>query len=119
MIQAPPQRRRTLMASLLLLGRLRYFASQLILTAAVLIPCTISVASGQVVGGSIYDTVRNDTGSVLPEAEVTIKNLETGAERKLSTDDGGRYNAPSIGVGRYQVAANKQGFTTQVKTGID
>src|ERR1700694_184178 len=101
MIQTPPQRRRTLMASLLLLGRLRSFGFKPILTASLLIASTISVASGQVVGGSISGTVRDDTGSVLPEAEVTIKSLETGAERKLTTDDGGRYNAPSIGVGRY------------------
>src|SRR5579871_6900266 len=73
----------------------------------------------QVVGASISGTVKDDTGGGLPEASVTIKNLETGAERKLVTDDAGRYAAPSIAVGPYQVQVEKVGFTTQVRTGIN
>jgi hypothetical protein len=42
---------------------------------------------GQVVGASITGTVKDASGAGLPEAVVTIKNLETGAERKLVTDD--------------------------------
>ncbi len=74
---------------------------------------------GQVVGASISGIVRDDTGAALPSADVTIRNLETGAERKLVTDDSGRYSAPSIAIGRYEVAASKKGFSSQVKTGID
>jgi hypothetical protein len=48
-----------------------------------------------------------------------VKNVETGAERKLVTDDSGRYSAPSISVGKYQVSASKEGFSSQTKTGID
>jgi hypothetical protein len=33
---------------------------------------------GQVVGASIYGTVKDDTGAGLPEAVVNIKNVETG-----------------------------------------
>jgi hypothetical protein len=74
---------------------------------------------GQVVGASISGTVRDETGSGLAAVAVSIKNLETGAERKLVSDDSGRYSAPSIAIGRYQVSAEKPGFTSQVKTGID
>jgi hypothetical protein len=74
---------------------------------------------GQVVGGSISGTVKDDSGAGLPGAVVIIKNLETGAERKLVSDDGGRYAAPSISIGSYQVSAEKTGFSSQVKTGID
>jgi hypothetical protein len=73
----------------------------------------------QVVGASISGTVIDDTGAGLPEASVTIRNTETGAERKLVTDDAGRYAAPSIAVGPYQVQAEKVGFTSQVRTGIN
>ena len=73
---------------------------------------------GQVVGASISGTVKDDTGAGLPEASVTIRNLETGAERKVVTDDAGRYSAPSIAVGPYQVQAEKAGFSSQVRTGI-
>jgi hypothetical protein len=74
---------------------------------------------GQVVGAYITGTVKDASGAGLPEAVVTIKNLETGAERKLVTDDSGRYSAPSIPVGPYQVLADKVGFSSQVRTGID
>src|SRR5438067_11390517 len=74
---------------------------------------------GQVVGASLFGTVRDESGSAIPDATVRVKNLETGAERKLLTDDAGRYAAPSIGIGKYEVRADKQGFAAQVKTAID
>ncbi len=73
---------------------------------------------GQVVGASITGTVKDDSGAGLPEASVTIKNLETGAERKLVSDESGRYAALSIPVGPYQILAEKVGFSSQVRTGI-
>ena len=79
----------------------------------------IGHASGQVVGASISGTVRDATGAGLPAAAVTVRNLETGAERNLTSDDDGRYVARSIAVGPYEVRAQKEGFSSQVKTGIN
>ena len=76
-------------------------------------------AWGQVVGASVSGTVRDATGAGLPEVAVTIRNLETGAVRKLVSDEGGRYVARSIAVGPYEVRAEKEGFSSQVRTGID
>lgn len=70
-------------------------------------------------GASLAGTVRDESEAVLPQASVTVQNTETGARRMLVTDDAGRYFAPSIAVGRYQVTASKPGFHTQVKTGIE
>lgn len=74
---------------------------------------------GQVVGAAISGTVHDETGAGLPTANVTIKSVETGAERRLTADQNGRYSAPSIAVGRYEVSASKQGFNSEVKTGIE
>jgi len=74
---------------------------------------------GQIVGGSLGGTVKDESGAVLPQAAVTVKSVETGAERRLVTDDAGRYFAPSIAAGRYEVTASKTGFHTQTKTGIE
>lgn len=73
----------------------------------------------QIVGGAISGTVQDESGATLPDAQVVIRNLETGAARNVTTDAGGRYAAPSIAVGRYEVEASKEGFSSQVKTGID
>ena len=65
----------------------------------------------QVVGASLSGTVKDESGAGIAAAAVSVQNLETGAERKLVTDDAGRYSAPSIAVGRYQVSAEKPAST--------
>jgi hypothetical protein len=87
-------------------------AAALVVLGAV--PCC-----AQVVGAAIDGTVSDTSGAGLPDVSVVISNLETGTERKLVTDAAGRYSAPSISVGKYRVTATKEGFQTQVKTGID
>jgi hypothetical protein len=79
----------------------------------------VALVWSQVVGSSLSGTVKDESGGGLPGAAVAVKNIETGAERVLIADENGRYSAPSIPVGRYQVAASKSGFTSQLKTGID
>jgi Carboxypeptidase regulatory-like domain len=74
---------------------------------------------GQVVGGSLSGSVKDESGAGLPGAVVSVTNTETGAERRLVTDENGRYSAPSVSIGRYRVTASKEGFNSQVKTGIE
>ena len=78
-----------------------------------------SLIWGQVVGASLSGIVKDDSGAGLPAAAVLVKNTETGAVRTLVTDENGRYSAPSISIGQYQVTASKEGFNSQRKTGID
>jgi hypothetical protein len=40
--------------------------------------------------------VTNQTGSALPDEAVTIKNVDTGATRKIPTDGGGHYQASML-----------------------
>ncbi len=68
--------------------------------------------------GSISGVIADATGAPIAGVSVTVKNTETGATRKLVTDGGGRYNAPSITIGGYEITAEKTGFTSEVKTGI-
>src|SRR5271168_5114274 len=73
---------------------------------------------GAQVGGTISGIITDATGAALPGAGVVVLNVETGAERKLASDDSGHYSAPSISVGSYQVTASKPGFAPATKTGI-
>ncbi len=75
-------------------------------------------AIAQVVRGAVNGTVSDESGAVLPGAQVVIRSLETGAARELMTDNTGWYSVPSISVGRYEITAEKPGFRSQVKTGI-
>jgi hypothetical protein len=72
-------------------------------------------AQGQ---ASIQGTVSDSSGGAIPGVAIRIKNLETGAKRNQVTDEGGRYDAVSLPVGRYEVKAEKEGFRAEAKTGI-
>jgi hypothetical protein len=75
-------------------------------------------AHAQVVGATLSGTVRDASGAALSGASVTVKQLETGASRKLLTGADGRYAAPSVPVGSYTVTASHDGFAAQERTGI-
>lgn len=76
------------------------------------------VAHAQQVGGSITGSVADSSGATLDHAEVTIRNQETGNERKLITGSDGGFSAPSIPVGVYAVTVEHDGFATQEHAGI-
>src|SRR5438132_219184 len=67
---------------------------------------------------SIEGAVTDSSGGGIPGVSVQIKNLETGAERLLTTDDSGRFSAAALSVGQYQVRAEKSGFRAEIKNGI-
>jgi hypothetical protein len=85
----------------------------LVLASLLLLP----LAHGQS-DASLWGVVSDTTGAAISGANVTIKNLETGIERPLVTDEEGRFNASSLGVGRYEVAVTKQGFRTDAKRDV-
>ncbi len=74
-----------------------------------------SFAQGE---AAIQGTVSDTSGGAIPGAAIRTKNLETGAERNLVTDDAGHYDAAGLPVGRYELRAEKTGFRSEVKTGI-
>ena len=64
---------------------------------------------------AISGTVLDASGSVVPAVAVTIRNTETGAERKTQSNDAGIYNAAFLQPGHYEVQASKAGFATLVR----
>lgn len=67
---------------------------------------------------SIEGTVTDSSGGAIPGVAVQIRNLETGAERRLATGDDGRFSAAALPVGQYEVRAEKSGFRAEVKNAI-
>ena len=76
-----------------------------------------SAARGQV-SGAVSGTATDSSGAVLPGVNVTLRNLETGAVRAAVSDGTGRYSVLSLPVGRYEIRAQKDGFRTELRTGI-
>jgi hypothetical protein len=67
---------------------------------------------------SIAGIVLDASGAGVGAAKVQIKSLETAAQRELATNDAGRFSAPSLAVGRYEVTVVKAGFRAEKRTGI-
>jgi hypothetical protein len=72
----------------------------------------------QVSTGTISGVVQDASGAAIPGAMVTVKNVDTGATRALTTDAGGRYLAPDLPIGNYEVTGQQSGFQTEVRSGI-
>jgi hypothetical protein len=72
----------------------------------------------QTVNGTILGLIQDQQGAVVAGAEVTARNLETGAVRRTAADENGTYRIFSIPAGPYEVSASLPGFKTEVRTGI-
>lgn len=77
-----------------------------------------AMALAQVITGTISGTVSDATGAVVPGARITLKNIETGIARSVTSDALGRYSAPELRLGSYEVTADAAGFQTTVRSGI-
>jgi Carboxypeptidase regulatory-like domain len=60
--------------------------------------------------GDVQGTVVDAAGAGVPDAKVTIKNLQTGATRTVLTNASGEFSAPQLEIGKYSVSIEKQGF---------
>jgi predicted porin len=69
-------------------------------------------------GAGLSGVVTNQTGAVLPDVAVTIKNVDTGATRTITTDGGGHFQASGLPPGRFAIRAAKQGFADETRAGI-
>ena len=59
------------------------------------------------------------TGAVIREATVTVRNLETGSVRVMTTGPAGGYRVLSLPLGPQEVKVEKTGFKTAVRTGVN
>src|ERR1041384_6843668 len=66
----------------------------------------------------ISGTVMDSAGAVVPNADVMIKNNETGAEFKLKSKEDGSFILPSLPLAVYTVTATAPGFKTTTITDV-
>jgi hypothetical protein len=83
----------------------------MILTLAVCLG-TVALNAQTSTQGAIAGTVLDPTGAVVPGAAVTIHNMGTNYEIKLTSDASGFYKAPLLEPGTYRVTFVAPGFAT-------
>jgi hypothetical protein len=75
-------------------------------------------ANGQVAGATLSGAITDASGSSIPNASLSVKNVATGVARQVKTNDSGLYSAPNLLPGSYEVTVTVSGFSTEVRTGI-
>lgn len=66
----------------------------------------------------INGTIRDPSGAVIPGAQISLKNVDTGVQRSTASNDTGTYVIVNILPGRYDLAVSKAGFQTTLTQGI-
>jgi len=79
-----------------------------------LIPRTIC-AQGNL--GALTGSIFDPTGALIPEAQVTITNTDTGVKWEVKSSTAGYYRVP-VPPGNYQVEARREGFKAAVATNL-
>src|SRR5579862_3336382 len=99
-------------------NRIEYFRTPqvlVLLTLTVFFACRLY---GQVAGATLSGTVSDASGAVIPQAQVSIKNLSTGVSTIFTANADGFYTAPNLLAGSYEMSASAPGFATEVRSGI-
>ena len=86
-----------------------YVATVLALLAVVVCP---SMSFAQTESASIYGRVSDQTGAVVPNADVKVHNIDTNVDFMRTTNQEGFYLLPALKPGRYLIVVSKQGFKT-------
>jgi carboxypeptidase family protein len=72
-----------------------------------------SSVNAQLSAGSVTGIVRDASGSVVADASVTLRNVDTTIEHKTVSNDAGNYVFLNLGPGRYVLEASAPGFATK------
>jgi len=83
-----------------------------------LLASTAALVLAQSFTGSILGTVKDSTGAVIPQAQIVIANVGTGARTEARTDSSGAYIAPLLQPGNYSVEVSAPGFKKFHQDGI-
>jgi hypothetical protein len=77
-----------------------------------------STAKAQTTTGSIYGTVTDSSGAVIPGATITVTNVETNAAVSAKTSGTGDYIFPVLNPGSFKVTAKMTGFNSVTETDL-
>jgi len=79
----------------------------LILITIMVLPAALFSQTGS---GQIAGAVTDSNGAVVPEANITVIQIETGAKRTLTSSSDGNYSIPNLPIGTYRLQITKTGF---------
>src|SRR3954447_18415470 len=79
---------------------------------------TVTPLLAQFDTAEVLGTIRDNSGSVVGNASVTLVNEGTGFQVKRKTTDEGNYTFSNVKIGVYTVSAEASGFSKATATGV-
>ena len=98
-----------------LLKRTLWFVSTL---CAVLVSAANPIPALAQESAAISGKVEDASGGIVAGATVTVKSLETGTTRAVTTDETGNYRVLALPLGPQEIKVQKAGFKAVVRTGV-
>jgi outer membrane receptor protein involved in Fe transport len=93
--------------------------ARFLVLAAALLAAGIAPATAGANNFDLSGIVIDANGGVLPGANVTVRNVDTGVTRTAVTDGHGRYSFTALPpTGRWTITVELQGFQSQVREGL-
>jgi len=87
------------------------------LLALLLAPAT-APAGAQLLQGTLDGSGTDASDAVIPGAQVTITQMETGATRSAAANEVGFFSFPAVSAGPYSVEVRADGFQAYRQTGV-
>lgn len=81
-----------------------------ILFAGIIGLCLCQIAVGQAVYGNVIGTVNDPSGAAVPNARVSITDIDRGTSTQTTTNVSGNYEQTHLLAGHYKIKINATGF---------
>jgi hypothetical protein len=78
----------------------------------------VTPAAAQPTSSAIAGSVADTSGAALPGVAVTARQVDTGAQRTVTTGADGRFVMPGLAVGSYELRAELAGFKPLLRSGV-
>jgi len=81
-------------------------------------PLLLTTARAQVAGATLSGIVADQSGGVIPQVSISVRNTATDITRTTTTSAAGFYTVPNLLPGTYEVKAEAKGFSSEIQAGI-
>src|SRR5579864_8505252 len=77
-----------------------------------------SSVAAQEFRATLQGTITDPSQAAIPKASVVLKNIDTGIERAVASDEDGHYLFPYLAPGNYSLTVEATGFKTTVRNDV-
>jgi hypothetical protein len=85
---------------------------------ALLLLLTAGPGYSQAVNATLLGSVTDSSGAIVPNAKVTVTEVNTGVNRSGQTNESGNYTFPDLAPGQYSITVELSGFKKETRKDI-